>query len=61
MGPKTSRDLPGPNPRKEEEQEMQNAVVEDTDENDAKDRDLVHGEGGTLDLPLKPGDMSKDD
>jgi hypothetical protein len=61
MGPKTSRDLPGPKPRKEEEREMQNAVVEDTDENDAKDRDLVHGEGGTLDLPVKPGDMSKDD
>jgi len=61
MGPKTSRDLPGPNPRREEEREMQNAVVEDADENDVKDRDLVHGEGGTLDLPVKPGDMSKDD
>lgn len=61
MGPKTSRDLPGPKPRKEEEREIQNAVVEDADENDVKDRDLVHGEGGTLDLPLKPGDMSKDD
>jgi hypothetical protein len=51
MGPKTSRDLPGPKPRKEEEREIQNAVVEDADENDVKDRDLVHGEGGTLDLP----------
>jgi hypothetical protein len=61
MGPKTSRDLPGPKPRKEEEREIQNAVVEDADESDVKDRDLVHGEGGTLDLPVKPGDMSKDD
>jgi len=53
--------MPAPKPRKEEEREMQNAVVEDADENDVKDRDLVHGEGGTLDLPVKPGDMSKDD
>jgi hypothetical protein len=24
-------------------------------------RDLAHGEGGTIDLPTKPGDVSKDD
>jgi hypothetical protein len=61
MGPKTSRDLPGPKPRKDEERETQQAIVEDADETDGKDRDLVHGDGGTIDLPVKPGDMSKDD
>jgi hypothetical protein len=35
--------------------------VEDAAENDGKDRDLVHGDGGTLELPVKPGDISKDD
>jgi hypothetical protein len=61
MGPKTSRDLPGSKPRKDEERETQRTIVEDAAENDGKDRDLVHGDGGTIDLPVKPGDMSKDD
>jgi hypothetical protein len=61
MGPKTSRDLPIPMPRKHEEGQTQQAIVEGADEDDGKDRDLVHGDGGTIELPVKPGDMSKDD
>jgi len=40
---------------------MQNAVVEDAEKNDVRDRDLVHGEGGTIGLPETPGDLSQDD
>jgi hypothetical protein len=61
MAPKTSRDLPGTKPRKDEERDTQDAIVEDADKTDGRDRDLVHGDGGTIDLPVKPGDMSKDD
>lgn len=61
MDPKSSRDLPGQKPRKDKERETRQAVVEDADENDGSDRDLVHGDGGTLHLPVKPGDLSKDD
>ena len=59
--PKTSRDLPGSKPRKDAPREMQNAIVEDAGETDGEDRDLVHGEGGTIDLPRTPRDLSKDD
>ena len=40
---------------------MQNAIVEDAGETGGEDRDLVHGEGGTIDLPRTPRDLSKDD
>jgi hypothetical protein len=61
MVPKTSRDLPGTQPRKDSERGTQDAIIEDADKTDGKDRDLVHGDGGTIDLPVKPGDLSKDD
>ena len=51
MAPKTSRDLPGQAPRKDEERDIRQAIIEDAGENDGKDRDLVHGDGGTLELP----------
>jgi hypothetical protein len=35
--------------------------IEDADKSDGRDRDLEHGEGGTLGLPSKPGDISQDD
>ncbi|MGC2082842.1 MAG: hypothetical protein WA702_05700 [Bradyrhizobium sp.] len=40
---------------------MQQAIIEDADKSDGRDRDLEHGEGGTLGLPSKPGDISQDD
>jgi hypothetical protein len=61
MAPTTSRDLPRTKPRRDEERDTQRAIVEDADKTDGKDRDLVHGDGGTIDLPVKPGDMSRDD
>ena len=57
MKPKSSEDLPGPEPRKDKERETREAIVKDADKTDGSDRDLVHGEGGTLDLPTKPGDL----
>jgi hypothetical protein len=33
---------------------MREAVIEDAGENDGRDRDLVHGDGGTV--GLGPGD-----
>jgi hypothetical protein len=63
--PKTSRDLPATPPRKDEERDTQNAVIEDADKTEGKV--LIHGDGGTIDLPvkqifpLKPGGLSKDD
>lgn len=61
MTPKTSRNLPGPKPRKDKERDSQEAVIEDAGEPEDNGRDLVHGDGGTIDLPTKPGDLSKDD
>jgi hypothetical protein len=61
MTPNTSRDLPGLKPHKDTERDTQNAIIKDADKTDGKDRDLVHGDGGTIDLPVKPDDISKDD
>jgi hypothetical protein len=57
----TSRNLTGPKPRIDKARETQETVVEDAGDTDNNDRDLVHGEGGTIDLPTSPGDLSKDD
>jgi hypothetical protein len=61
MPTKSSRDLAGPKPRKDEERATREAIIDDADKTDGSDRDLVHGEGGTLDLPTKPGDLNHDD
>lgn len=61
MTQKTSRDLPGPKPRKDKDRDRQEAVIEDAGESRDNSRDLVHGDGGTIELPTKPGDLSKDD
>ncbi|MBW5436220.1 hypothetical protein FXB41_16155 [Bradyrhizobium canariense] len=61
MTPKTSRDLPGQKPRIDGELDTQEALISDADETEDRDRDLVHGEGGTIDCPTRPGDLSKDD
>jgi hypothetical protein len=57
----TSRDMHESKPRQDEKREMLEAIVTDADETNDEDRDLVHGDGGTIDLPVKPGDLSKDD
>lgn len=58
---RTSRNFPGPTPRIGEECAAQDEVIEDAGKTEDKSRDLVHGDGGTIDLPTKPGDLSKDD
>ena len=55
---RTSRELPGQ--RTDSDRNTQEAVIEDADTADTG-RDLVHGDGGTIDLPTKPGDLSQDD
>ncbi|WP_339034913.1 hypothetical protein WHZ78_24120 [Bradyrhizobium symbiodeficiens] len=57
----TSQGLPGTKPRIDRKRETQEAIIEDAGETKDGDRDLVHGEGGAIDIPAKPGDVSKDD
>jgi hypothetical protein len=57
----TSRNLPGRKRGIDKARETQETVVEDAGDTDNNDRDLAHGEGGTIDLPTSPGDLSKDD
>lgn len=61
MPQKTARNLPEPAPRKDHERDMREAIIADADKTEDGDRDLVHGDGGTLDIPTKPGDLSRDD
>ena len=61
MQPKSSNDLPSQAPRKDTEKETREAIIKDADKTDGVDRDLVHGEGGTIDLPTKRADISRDD
>lgn len=58
---RTSPNLPGVEPRIDKTRDTQEAIIEDAGDMDGSDRDLVHGDGGTIDLPTKPGDLSKDD
>jgi hypothetical protein len=51
MAPRTSRDLPGTMPHKDEERDAQKAIIKDADKTEGKDRDSVYGDGGTIDLP----------
>ena len=61
LAPNPPRNLPGAKPRNDEERDTRNAIIQDADKTDGNSRDLVHGDGGTIDLPVKPGDVSKDD
>lgn len=56
-----SRDPATPPVKIDKERELRKAIIEDAPKNDGDDRDLVHGEGGTLGLPTKPDDLSHDD
>ncbi|KYG24527.1 hypothetical protein SE92_33300 [Bradyrhizobium sp. AT1] len=61
--PRTSRQTArrDTKPRSDKERDLQVAIIEDAGQTEDSDRDLVHGDGGTIDLPTKPGDLSKDD
>ncbi|MGY4622703.1 hypothetical protein [Bradyrhizobium sp. USDA 4486] len=58
---KTSRDLPGWKSRHEKKRDTQEAIIGDAGESEDNGRDLLHGDGGTVAVPTKPGDMSQDD
>ena len=47
-------------PREDRGREMREAIVEEADKTEGKDRDLVHGDGGTLGLGAGE-DLNKDD
>ena len=51
---------PPTRPRKDTERETQEALVEDAGKTGVDDRDLVHGEGGTLGLG-EDEDLNEDD
>jgi hypothetical protein len=57
MSPK--QDEPKISP-KDVERDTREAVVEDADKTEGKDRDLVHGDGGTLGLD-DGEDLNRDD
>lgn len=52
--------MPPSPPRKDKEREMREAIIEDADKTEVEDRDLVHGDGGTLGLG-EDEDLNKDD
>ena len=52
--------MPPSKPRKDEAREMQQAIVKDADQTEGKDRDQVHGDGGTLGLD-QSGDAGRKD
>lgn len=47
LSPKLEK-RPSAEPRKDREREMREAILEEADKTEGKDRDLVHGDGGTL-------------
>lgn len=59
--PNPSRDKSGTKPNIDRKSAYQESIIEKSEELKDGGRDLVHGEGGTIDLPTKPGDLSKDD
>jgi hypothetical protein len=52
--------MPPSKPHKDKERETREAIVQDADKTEGKDRDLVHGGGGTLGLS-EGEDLNKDD
>ena len=53
MTPKTSRDIAGSEPRKDEERDQQEAAVQDADKTGQSDWDNVHGDGGEIGMDEK--------
>ncbi|MDB5655710.1 MAG: hypothetical protein JWQ94_3323 [Tardiphaga sp.] len=53
MTPKTSNDIPGSEPRKDEARDQQNAVLKDADKTGQTDWDRIHGNGADIGLDRK--------
>jgi hypothetical protein len=56
--PKSSVDLPGRDPRKDTARKTREAIIKDADKTDGANRNLVHGDGRTIDLPTKSTDLN---
>jgi hypothetical protein len=52
--------MPPSEPREDKQRETREAMVQDADKTEGKDRDLVHGDGGTPGLG-DGEDLNKDD
>lgn len=59
MAPKSSRDMPGPKPRKDTDRDTREAVVKTPDKTNDWDRDQVHGDGDTIGIEPEQGIDSK--
>lgn len=59
--PQSSNDLPKQEPRRDKDREMRKAIIKDADKTEGADRDLVHGDGGSVGLPVGPDDLDHDD
>jgi hypothetical protein len=53
-------EVPSSEPRKNKGRKTREAILEDADRTEDKDRDLVHGDGGTLGLDKSEG-LNHDD
>lgn len=51
---------PGAEPRNDQARDTK-PIMEDADKGNDRERDLVHGEGGTIGLPDNPRNISRDD
>ena len=59
MKPTSSRDIPGPEPRKDKDRDTREAVIKTPDKTNDWDRDAVHGDGGDIGLEPEQGVGSK--
>ena len=59
MRTKSSRDMPGPRPRKDKERDTQEAAAKTPDKTNDWDRDLVHGDGESTGIKPEQGVDSK--
>ena len=61
MTPKNSQSLKETKSRTDQRPKMQEPLIENAGQTEGEDRDLVHGDGGAIDIPVTSADMSKDD
>lgn len=59
MRSKSSRDMPGPRPRKDKERDTREAKAKTPDKTNDWDRDLVHGDGERTGIKPEQGVDSK--
>jgi hypothetical protein len=53
MPPKTSRDMPGNEPRVDKDRDEKHAEIRDSDKTETANRDKVHGDGSEIGMGKK--------